>query len=455
MGLTHKEATRSQRPPETPLPPGLIARDLACRIAGAVIFRKATLDDALEAVAAARDWQPLEARDKAFTRLLAVTLLRRRGQVADVLGRFLRKPLPDGARDVSLILECAATQLLFLDTPAHAAIDLAVRQCQASRHGARLSGLANAVLRNVARDGPAIVATQDACELTTPTWLLDGWTKAFGADTAYDIARAHLMEPALDLSVAGDAAAWASRLGAELLATGSLRLTKAGRIEELAGYGEGAWWVQDTAASLPVKLLGNVQARTVADLCAAPGGKTAQLAAAGASVTAVDASAKRLERLRENLARLNLSVRLVEADIRQWTPGETFDAVLLDAPCSATGTIRRHPDVQHHRTAADLAPLAKLQDQLLDAAVALLRPGGTLVYCVCSLEGIEGPERIDALCNRHKALHAQPIEAREIGGLAPLLGKDGWLRTLPCHFAGATSGAQGMDGFFAARLVLN
>lgn len=450
--MVGKSGRRGNRPKPRASAPGLVARQIATRLAGAVIARGNTLDDGLTAVEASAEWRGLDGRDRSFARLLAMTHLRRRGQICDVLRRFLRKPLAAEARAASLILEQGVAQLLFLETPPHAAIDLAVRQCQAARNGVRFSGLVNAVLRAVAREGATIVAQQNAGRLNTPDWLMARWRAAYGDEVADEIARAHLDEPALDISVTGDTEGWARRLGAEVLPTGALRLLKAGRVEELPGYDEGGWWVQDFAASLPARLLGGVRGREVADLCAAPGGKTAQLAAAGAKVTAVDVSAKRLARLQENLSRLGLVAELVESDIRHWRPGGRFDCVLLDAPCSATGTIRRHPDVPLLRQPADLEPLIRVQDDLLESAAALLRPGGVLVYCVCSLEVAEGPDRISAFLSRHDEMSLQTVSAHEVGGLAHLIARDGSLRTLPCHDAGQGSQAKGMDGFYAARL---
>jgi 16S rRNA (cytosine967-C5)-methyltransferase len=237
-------------------------------------------------------------------------------------------------------------------------------------------------------------------------------------------------------------------LQAELLPTGSLRRAAGGAIDVLPGFAEGAWWVQDAAAALPARLLGEVAGRPVIDLCAAPGGKTLQLAAAGARVTAIDRSAPRLERLRQNLARLGLHADVLAADAAEYRPPEPAAAVLLDAPCSATGTIRRHPDVARTRRPGDLAALAGVQDRLLDAALAMLRPGGLLVYCVCSLQPEEGPARIDALLQRDTGVERLPIAAAEIGGLAAAITADCDLRTLPSHWAEIG----GLDGFFACRL---
>ena len=215
-----------------------------------------------------------------------------------------------------------------------------------------------------------------------------------------------------------------------------------------------AWWVQDAAAALPARLLGDVRSKAVADLCAAPGGKTAQLAAAGAHVTAVDRSLPRLNRLRDNLARLGLQANVVRADATLWE-SEPFDAILLDAPCLATGTIRRHPDIPWLKSEADLPKLSSLQSRLLDRAAALLKPGGTLIYCTCSLEPQEGEQAVTALLERNADLRRRPIVADEVGGLADVLTPDGDLRTLPCHLPDPDPRMAGLDGFYAARIVRN
>ncbi|MDH3793045.1 MAG: RsmB/NOP family class I SAM-dependent RNA methyltransferase, partial [Rhodospirillales bacterium] len=241
----------------------------------------------------------------------------------------------------------------------------------------------------------------------------------------------------------------AERLGAQLLPGGTLRLPPgAGEVSRLPGYDEGAWWVQDAAAALPARLLGDVAGKQVIDLCAAPGGKTAQLAAAGARVTAVERSEVRLARLSENLARLGLSVTAVTADAATWRPEAPAGAVLLDAPCSATGTLRRHPDIAHLKGPEQIAALAALQDKLLAATLGMVKPGGLLVYAVCSLQPEEGPARIARLLAGGAPAARVPVEPAEFQGLCDLVTAEGDLRTLPCHLAGDG----GMDGFYACRL---
>jgi 16S rRNA (cytosine967-C5)-methyltransferase len=277
------------------------------------------------------------------------------------------------------------------------------------------------------------------------------WSRHYGAQAAHAIAAANGREPALDLTVRYDPGRWAQVLGGRVLATGSVRVLAHGPVARLPGYAEGAWWVQDAAAALPARLIGEVGGRAVADLCAAPGGKTAQLAAAGARVVAVDRSPARLERLRQNLARLALEAECVAADVTQWSAGP-FDAVLLDAPCSATGTIRRHPDIPWLKREADIIPLAALQRRLISRAADLTRSGGTLVYCTCSLEPEEGIEVVRSLLDSRPDLRRQPIAASEVHGFAPWITPEGDLRTLPCDLPDPDSRWSGLDGFFAARL---
>jgi 16S rRNA (cytosine967-C5)-methyltransferase len=344
-----------------------------------------------------------------------------------------------------------AAQILWLDVADHAAVDLAVRLVQADRRAARFAGLVNAVLRRAAREGAHELAALDTITLDTPDWLLARWVEHYGADTARAIALANAREPALDLTVKSDAEHWARTLNGRVLATGTVRALVHGPVSRLPGYGDGAWWVQDAAAALPAKLLGDVRGLAVADLCAAPGGKTAQLAAAGARVTAVDRTPSRLERLRGNLARLGLDAELVAADVAEWQAGP-FDAVLLDAPCSSTGTIRRHPDIPWLKRQSDIAALATLQRRLIARAAELTRPGGTLIYCTCSLEPEEGIDIVRSFLADNPRLRRQPIAADELYGHADWLTAEGDLRTLPCHLGDADSRLGGLDGFYAARL---
>ena len=427
---------------------GLPSRKIALALLAQVLDDRIALDDAL---AESRELARLSARDRAFARLMVATTLRRLGQIDRTLKRFLARPLPKHARAVRHILRLAAAQLLVLETPAHAVVDTAVALA-AQERGGGFKGLVNAVLRRLAAEGPALFAAEDAARANTPGWLWRSWSAAYGEDACRRIAEAHLAEPPLDITVRGDAALWAERLNARLLPTGTLRRDEGGNIPDLPGYDDGAWWVQDAAASLPARLLlaalGGGAGTDVIDLCAAPGGKTAQLAAAGARVTAVDLSAKRLATVRENLARLKLPAETVAADAASWRPARPPDGVLLDAPCSATGTIRRHPDIPHAKRPDDATRLAGLQAKLLAAALSLPKPGGIVVYAVCSLQPEEGPAVVAAALAADPAVERLPITAGEIGGLAEAITPDGDVRTLPCHLADQG----GLDGFYIARL---
>lgn len=441
---------RSRRPAGEPA--GVAARRIAVDIVAEALAGRHALDAAIDAEHGHDGLSGLEARDRGFIKALVTGTFRRRGQILDALSRFLDRPLPKSAGRTGAILEVAAFQILFLDTAAHAAVDTAVTLAAGDRSARHFKGLVNAVLRRLVAARGDILAVQDPVSLNTPAWLAGRWRAAYGDATARAIAAAHLEEPPLDLTVRGDAAAWADRLGGLLLPTGTVRLARAGDVGALAGYAEGAWWVQDAAAALPARLLGDVAGLRVADLCAAPGGKTAQLAAAGASVVALDRSASRLERLEANLRRLGLAAETVVADATAWQPAERFDAVLLDAPCSATGTLRRHPDIAWTRRQGEIARLAGLQARLLDHAAGLLKPGGVLVYATCSLEPEEGEAQVATLLARGAALMRRPVEPGEIAGFDALLTSDGDLRTLPCGPAGG-SFPGGLDGFYATRLV--
>jgi len=375
-------------------------------------------------------------------------VLRRLGTLRHLLSAFLDRGPPQAPRVESALL-LGAAQILFLDVPDHAAVDLSVRLVQADRHAGRFAGLCNAVLRRVTREGKERLAALDTSLLDMPDWLMARWSARYGAATAHAIAAANGLEPALDLTVKDDPQYWAEQLGGRVLPTGTVRRLGGGDIEQLPGFAEGAWWVQDVAAALPARLLGPVAGLTVADLCAAPGGKTAQLAAAGARVIAIDRAARRLDRVRANLARLGLAAEIVTADAATWQAAAPCDAVLLDAPCSATGASRRHPDVLHLKHPEDITRLAALQDRLLDNAVRQLKPGGLLVYCTCSLEAAEGPARIERLLSQGAPVRRKPVDSAEFAGLDGLITPDGDLRTLPCQLAEQG----GMDGFYAARLT--
>ncbi|MGN6747451.1 MAG: RsmB/NOP family class I SAM-dependent RNA methyltransferase [Xanthobacteraceae bacterium] len=429
--------------------PGFAARRIAADMLDGVLRRQRPLDELLDSTS---EFARLPERDRALVRVLVATVLRRLGTLRQLVESFLDRGLPAQAPRAETALLLGAAQIIFLNVPDHAAVDLSVRLAQADRHTAGFAGLINAVLRRLTREGNARVAALDTSALDTPDWLMSRWTSAYGVATARAIAAANRNEPALDLTVRSDPDSWADKLGGRVLPIGSVRVIAAGAVTGLPGFAEGAWWVQDAGASLPARLLGDIRGRRVADLCAAPGGKTAQLALAGAVVTAVDRAPARLQRLRNNLERLALTADIVAADVEEWS-AEPFDSVLLDAPCSSTGTIRRHPDVPWLKSTGDIAKLSALQRRLLDRAVALTKPGGMLVYCTCSLEPEENEHVIADLLARMPTLRRAPIAAAEVFGCAELINYDGDLRTLPCHFADSDSRFAGIDGFYAARLL--
>ncbi|MBV9750108.1 MAG: RsmB/NOP family class I SAM-dependent RNA methyltransferase [Acetobacteraceae bacterium] len=403
------------------------SRDIAFDIVAAVLDKHRTIEDALDAAPQA------PARDRAAAHRLAAATLRRLGTLDAALEPYLRRepPLP-----VRHVLRLGAAGLLLLATPAHAAVATSVALARA-RGLSPFAGLVNAVLRRLAEQGSAALDALDGPRLDTPAWLWSSW----GAE-ARRIAEAHQREAPLDLTLKPGVA---PPPGAEALPTGSARLPPGTRVPDLPGYAEGVFWVQDAAAALPARLLDARPGERVADLCAAPGGKTAQLALTGAHVTAVERDPKRFELLRRNLARLRLDAATVEADALAWGEPGTFDAVLLDAPCTATGTIRRHPDVMRLRRPRDVATLVQAQSRLVAAASRLLRPGGRLVYAVCSLQAEEGPGRLGSLDGL--PLQPDPIRPEELHGLPQAVTPEGWLRTNPSLWPERG----GMDGFFAAR----
>ena len=347
-------------------------RNSAVEIIEAVIDRKRALDEAEKGVTR---FGNLSSRDRALTIAIVKTTLRHLGEIDAIIDAYLEKPLGKKSGNIRHIIRTGLAQFLFLGIPEHAAVSETVDLCVGSG-GMPYKKLVNAILRRATREARALLETLDAEKLNTPAWLWDRWVKSYGAETARAIATAHMSEPPLDLAVKEDGPGWAEKLGGEFLPTGAVRIKPKGVINEIEGFDEGAWWVQDTAAQLPVRLLGDVSELNVIDLCAAPGGKTMELAALGARVTAVDRSEKRLVRVKENLKRTGLFAETVTADAATWRPEHLADVVLLDAPCSSTGTIRRHPDIAYTKNTADVDNLAVVQQRLLEAAVERGKAGG-------------------------------------------------------------------------------
>ncbi|MER8705610.1 RsmB/NOP family class I SAM-dependent RNA methyltransferase [Mesorhizobium sp. M0323] len=432
---------------------GLAARKAAARLLAAVIDARTPLDGLTDHENGHPQYKALDLRDRALVRAILVTALRYRMTISGLLARRLEKPLPPNATALSHILHVAAAQILFLDVPDSAAVDLAVTHAKSDPRTARFSGLVNGVLRTLARAKQDELAAALAATDEAPKWFSDRLKTVYDLDKARQILLAHRHEAPVDFSVKSDPALWAERLGGFVLPTGTVRVEKlSASVTELPGFGEGAWWVQDAAASLPARLFGDINSLRIADLCAAPGGKTAQLILADAHVTALDMSKTRLARLTQNLERLGLAAEIVQADLLKYEPKDLFDAVLLDAPCSSTGTVRRHPDVPWTKTAADVEKLANLQRRLLARAVTLVKPGGRIVFSNCSLDPLEGEELYRDFLAGNAEIVDDPLRPGEIAGIDPFLTPQGTLRTTPADLELGSPGRSGLDGFFAARM---
>ncbi|MFA7276331.1 MAG: RsmB/NOP family class I SAM-dependent RNA methyltransferase [Pseudobdellovibrionaceae bacterium] len=428
----------------------LQARKVALAILQDIFVKRHTLDQAFDDQTS---FARLETRDRSFVRMMVATVIRRLGQIDDLIRRALVRPdQPLNPPVLEYILRLGVAQLVFMNIPDHAAVNTSVQLVEAEGQS-RMKGFVNAILRRIAAEGKDWTTRQDIPRLNTPEWLLKIWINDYGLKGALDIAMANLNEAALDLTLAynEDARHWADQLEADVLPTRTLRLRAARLVQDLPGYQAGVWWVQDAAAALPATLFGTLGPDdVVVDLCAAPGGKTAQLAAQGARVLAVDRSAKRLLRLQENMKRLGFEdqVKTEVADASVWRTRENVPFILLDAPCSATGTVRRNPDVIWMKSHADLRSLVDLQAKLLVNAVSMLMSGGILVYCTCSLQKEEGEQQIEKLLEQRPDIERVPIHASEIGGLGELITPRGDIRILPYHLLDQG----GMDGFFVARL---
>ncbi|MCP1199286.1 RsmB/NOP family class I SAM-dependent RNA methyltransferase [Notoacmeibacter sp. MSK16QG-6] len=433
--------------PDPSAKPGLAVRLAASRLLAAVVDKATPLDALTDDENGNPAYLALEARDRALCRAILLTALRYRGSLAALIAAKLDRPLPPNARALDHLLHVGATQIVHLSVPDSAAVDLAVTAAHADPRLSRFASLVNAVLRGLARM-PAERRDRIASAATdAPDWFAEALRRDYGMDKAIAILAAHRAEASVDITLKGDEADWAGRLGARLLPNGSLRLpAETSPIPTLPGFEEGRWWVQDAAATIPARLLGASSGMRVADLCAAPGGKTAQIALTGANVTAVDLSASRLRRLDANLNRLGFSVQAAQSDLRKWQPDEPFDAVLLDAPCSSTGTARRHPDIPWTKSDAVVERMAALQGELLERCVEFVRPGGIIVFSNCSLDHREGEAVASAFAGRGE-IEPVPVTAEELPGFEFAVTSDGWVRTTPDDWASLG----GVDGFFAAR----
>lgn len=427
----------------------LASRRCALEILHRVINKRTALDIALDSSSVFAHLPP---RDRAFTRMLITTTIRRLGQIDDLITSAMDRPDALKTDVVLNIMRLGVTQIFFMDVADHAAVDTAVRLAD-EKGMSRQKGFVNAILRTLIREGAARIQKQDAPRLNTPEWLLKLWIEDYGLSEAARIAEANMSEAPLDITVKniGDRPYWGNVLQASELSTGTLRRVLGGNIRELEGFDDGKWWIQDAAAAIPAQLFGDVTGEHVIDMCAAPGGKTLQLAAMGATVTAIDRSAKRLKRLEENLERMDLTdkVSIEISDAASWNPVDAPQRILLDAPCSATGTIRRHPDTGYLKSMKDITSLMTVQERLLNHAADVLGVGGVIVYCTCSLQKAEGEKQIEKFLQHHTNFERIEIQPQEIGDYEELINEHGDLRILPTHL----SGQGGMDGFFVSRLT--
>ncbi|MDO3443180.1 RsmB/NOP family class I SAM-dependent RNA methyltransferase [Agrobacterium sp. V1] len=426
--------------------PGLAARIAATRILAAVLEKKTSLDGMLDSENGNPVYRALSIADRALVRAIVNSALRHLPRLETALSMLLDGPLPQGARSLHHVLVVGAAQMLYLDVPDHSAVDLAVEQAHRDPRNKRFVKLVNAVLRRLGREKTEIEqAIADVPVL--PDWFYARLVSAYGDDVAQRISEAQLTPSSIDLTVKTDPTLWAEKLRGTVLPNGSVRLGDfEGQIPSLEGFAEGAWWVQDLAASMPVRLLGDISGKRVADLCAAPGGKTAQLALAGAKVTALDQSGNRLRRLRENLDRLGLHAETVEVNMLKYQPEQLFDAVLLDAPCSSTGTLRKHPDVCWTKDETDVAKLAALQGQMLRHALTLVGSGGIVVFSNCSLDPSEGEEMIAQVLAENPDVERIAVRKEDWPGMELAVSSEGDLRTTPDMFGG-------VDGFFSSVLL--
>ncbi len=417
----------------------------AVKIIAAVIDKKTSLDGMLDAEHGNPSYRSLSLADRALVRAIINSALRHLPRIEAAISMMLDGPLPQGARSLHHVLVVAVAQMLYLDVPDHSAVDLAVEQAHRDPRNKRFVKLVNAVLRRLGREKEAVMAGIEAIPVL-PQWFQDRLVAAYGEDVAARIAQSQLVPSAIDLTVKSDPEGWAKKLNGTVLPNGSVRLGSfEGQVSALEGFAEGEWWVQDFSASMPVRLMGDIKGTRVADLCAAPGGKTAQLVLAGAKVTALDQSGNRLKRLKENLSRLGFAAETVEENMLKFQPDELFDAVLLDAPCSSTGTFRKHPDVSWTKDEKDIAKLANLQEQMLRHAVGLVKPGGLVVFSNCSLDPSEGEAMVARVLESDSGVERVAVVPEALPGMEIAISSDGDLRTTPDMFGG-------VDGFYAAVL---
>ncbi|WP_306120321.1 MULTISPECIES: RsmB/NOP family class I SAM-dependent RNA methyltransferase [unclassified Roseitalea] len=448
--------------------PGLPARLAAHRLLSAIVDACTPMDALTDDAHGHPHYLALDARDRSLVRAILMAALRHRGDIDRIVARFTDRPLPEAAKGLRAILHVAFAQILFLDVPSHSAADLAVDAARADPRSRRFSPLVNALARRAASEREGLLAEIAREPARAPAWFAARLEAVYGRQAALAIEACHRLEAPIDLTLADESARnlayWAQRLDALVLPTGSLRLRQKADIAGLPGFAEGAFWVQDAAAALPVRLFGQIEGGRALDLCAAPGGKTAQLAARGAHVTALDISTNRLKRLAANLERVGLEATCETANLFDYAPDAPFDLVLLDAPCSSTGTVRRHPDVPWTKSDADIVKLAGLQARMLDRAAEFVAPGGMLVFSNCSLDPREGEDVASGFVAGNREFSLVPIDPAAIGGPDTWATDEGFLRTTPADLPAERLSARaesvdpalcGLDGFFAARMVRN
>jgi 16S rRNA (cytosine967-C5)-methyltransferase len=439
-----------------PFVEGLAARQAAAALLAAVVDNRLALDGLIESDTSPAVWRNLDnARDRALALAIVKSALRFRGTIAALIFSMLEHPLPENARNVRHILHVAIAQIMALRVPESAAVNLAVEAASHDPQAKRFANLVNALLRRLVREGDTGFEAAKAKSVEAPDWFFQMLVEDYGAFNAREILAANRIEAPLDFTVKLDAALWAQKLGGIVLNGNTVRVAHGQTpVPELDGFAEGAWWVQDAAAALPVQLFGDISGRSILDMCAAPGGKTAQLAYGGAVVTALDVSKNRLKRVAENLQRLQLEAQIVVGDARKYVPEMLFDGVLIDAPCTSTGTLRRHPDVAWTKTPDDVVQLARIQFELLEAALRMVKPGGMIVYANCSLIKAEGELLLKRWLAGKTNVEIDPVTQKRDGAmLAAFADHDGALRTTALSFAHDNLALSGMDGFFAARLI--
>lgn len=389
----------------------------------------------------------LSERDHSLIRMILMTSLRRRGDLEFILSSYLKKPKKKLKINIKAVLIIGAAQIIFMRVPNHAAVSTSVDLCKGDI--LYWKSLCNAILRKIAENSEILIKNIMDKNLNTPDWLWKKLISQYGPNIAKKISDSHLNEPPLDLAVKNNPEYWAKKLNGIIIAENAVRLYKSTPIKQIDSFDKGLWWVQDAAAQLPCHFLGEIAGKSVIDLCAAPGGKTAQLAAAGANVTAVEISPDRAEELKNNLLRLKLlsRVNIVVKNILDWRPNHKADAVLLDAPCSSSGTIRRHPDIPWRKTEEDIKKLSDMQKNMLLAALQMAYPNAPIIYAVCSLHKEEGEDIVEFACKNGAKL--DKIKNNELTSIPEAITQEGWVKTLPYML----KSKGGIDGFFIARFT--